>query len=430
MSNRKNFPSVVAFFTTFALIVAACTPAASPTVEPDAGLSGSLTIWAWDLPDTAFESCIPGFQETYPDAEFEVVSVPWGDIHTKLATAIEAGTGAPDLSIVEGYFMPTFAGPGVVDLTDKVNPYRDTIAEAKFVEVEYDGRVWGVPWDLPPAVLLYRSDLFEEAGITEIPETWDEYIDVLGPQIAATGDRFLLAIDPTTAVAFYWYRTLLAQVGSGYFDSDGNVLLGDEKSIQVAQWMADAIDQGAALTGVQYFEGPSWWSALKDDRVASMVGATWMVGMMKDQVPEQEGLWRAAPLPVFNEGDPPVSYLGGSSVIIPSQSENQELAWLFTEYCILTKEGNTAIFDATDIWPGYLPMFDEEAFDAPDPYFGDQAVGRLFADLNPLVGPYYYTQQMDEAETIVNDHLFLILTGAEDAETGIKAAAEEIKNIQ
>jgi lactose/L-arabinose transport system substrate-binding protein len=412
-----------------ALVAMACA-SATPTEPEVEGPSGKITVWAWDLPDDAFASCIPGFQAKYPDnpIEVEVVSVPWSDIHTKLATAIEAGSGAPDLSIVEGYFMPTFAGPGVVDLTDKVEPYRDRIAPAKFVEVESDGRVWGVPWDLPPAVLLYREDLFEEAGITEIPKTWDEYVNVLGPKLAENG-HFLMAIDPSTATAFYWYRALLAQIGSGYFDENGDVLLGDEKSVRVAQWMADAIDKGDALTGVQYFEGPSWWSALKDNKVASMVGATWMVGMMKDQVPEQAGLWRAAPLPVFEEDDPPVTYLGGSSVIIPSQSTNQETAWAFVEYCLLTVEGNKAIFDATNVWPGYLPMFADEAFDTPDPYFGGQAIGRIFADLNPQVGPYYYTEKMDQAETIVNDHLFLILTGAEDAESGIKAAAEEIKAL-
>jgi lactose/L-arabinose transport system substrate-binding protein len=420
MSNLQQRKYLFGVLMVLALVAMACTTTApsSPEVE---GPSGKITVWAWDLPDVAFESCIPGFQAKYPDnpIEVEVVSVPWGDIHTKLATAIEAGTGAPDLSIVEGYFMPTFAGPGVVDLTDKVEPYRDSVAPAKFVEVEADGRVWGIPWDLPPAVLLYRADLFEEAGITEIPETWDEYVNELGPKFAEDG-RYLMAIDPSTATAFYWYRALLAQIGSGYFDENGNVLLGDEKSIRVAQWMADAVENGAALTGVQYFEGPTWWSALKDDKVASMVGATWMVGMM----------WRAAPLPVFEDDDPPVTYLGGSSVIIPSQSTNQETAWAFAEHCLLTLEGNQTIFEATNVWPGYLPMFADETFDTPDPYFGGQPIGRTFADLNPQVGPYYYTEQMDQAETIVNDHLFLILTGEEDAESGIKAAAEEIKALK
>lgn len=36
----------------------------------------------------------------------------------------------------------------------------------------------GVPFVALDSVMFYNKDLFEEAGITEVPTTWDELVDV------------------------------------------------------------------------------------------------------------------------------------------------------------------------------------------------------------------------------------------------------------
>ena len=43
---------------------------------------------------------------------------------------------------------------------------------------EYQGHPYNVPYGLDSYVMYYRTDLFEQAGIEKVPETWDELIEV------------------------------------------------------------------------------------------------------------------------------------------------------------------------------------------------------------------------------------------------------------
>ncbi len=419
-------------------VLGACAPqptaapaGVAPTAGASADLEGSITCWGWDPCDKAFQSNVDSFKAKFPKANVNVVNVSWDDLHTKLAASIEAGMGAPDVCVVEGYMTPKFHGKGTLDLTERMAPYMDKIVPGKLGEVQSEGKIWGVPWDTPPALLLYRSDYFEEAGITEIPKTWDEFVNDVGPKVTKGGERYLFGMDPNTAITFYWYRPLLYQIGSGYFDKDGNVILGDDKSMKVLQWMYDAVNtKKVAMTGIEYFEGPSWFSALKDGKIASIFGAPWMIAMMKDQNPEASGKWKAAPLPVFEGDDPTTTVLGGASVIIPEQTKYPELAWKFVEHTLLTVEGGVSICKSAGIWPSYLPALQDKFFDEPDPYFGGQAVGRAFADVTAKVPVAYFGKNFPSAEReIVRPHIVKILNNEEKIDEGIKAAVDALKAL-
>ncbi|MFQ9873842.1 extracellular solute-binding protein [Waltera sp.] len=39
----------------------------------------------------------------------------------------------------------------------------------------YNGELYSVPFFVHTPVVFYRTDLFEAAGITEFPKTWEEY---------------------------------------------------------------------------------------------------------------------------------------------------------------------------------------------------------------------------------------------------------------
>ena len=415
-----------------ALALSGCKPQSAPAAETVAGeAEGKITAWAWEPLNEAFNALLPGFQSKYPKIEVEVVTVPWDNIHTKLSTAIESGNGGPDLCSVEGYLMPNYAGPGVMDLTQKLEPYRSQIAPGKFNEIEVDGKLWGIPSDPPPGALLYRADVLEEAGITEIPETWDEYVSVVGAAVFKEGERYLFGMDGENSPTFYWWRPLAAQLGSGYFNKDGSVALDGEGAIRVTQFMHDVQNTYKyALKGVNYWESPAWWSALKDNKVVSAVAAPWMISMLKQEVPEQAGLWRLAPMPVFDSGNPKSALLGGASCVIPSTSKNQELAWLFAEYAMLTKEGCITQYQAGGIWPSYLPSFEDPIFDEADDYFGGQKVSRLYGDLTGSVSGVVYTRNFAEVDqNIVRPHLYKIFNDEEGVADGMKAAAEEVRAL-
>ena len=64
-------------------------------------------------------------------------------------------------------------------------------------------------------------------------------------------------------------------------------------------WILEQIDAGIAA---QEPSGDALWAAFKDGTQISKVGADWYAGFFKDNAPELEGLWKAAPLPAWEEG--------------------------------------------------------------------------------------------------------------------------------
>ncbi len=93
-----------------------------------------------------------------------------------LLGALAAGNG-PDIFMIHNSWMP--------DFQDKIVPmpkYMGTEAEfrANFVDVVADdvisdGQMYGVPLFVDSLGLYYNKDIFNAAGITHPPKTWDEF---------------------------------------------------------------------------------------------------------------------------------------------------------------------------------------------------------------------------------------------------------------
>ncbi len=41
---------------------------------------------------------------------------------------------------------------------------------------EYDGKIYGLPFDACLLLLAYREDVYKELGL-KVPETWEEYLE-------------------------------------------------------------------------------------------------------------------------------------------------------------------------------------------------------------------------------------------------------------
>jgi len=93
-----------------------------------------------------------------------------------LLDALAAGNG-PDIFMIHNSWMPDF-----VDKTVPVPEYMMTEQDFRnnFVDVAaddfiIDGQIYGVPLSVDSLALYYNKDIFNAAGITQPPKTWDEF---------------------------------------------------------------------------------------------------------------------------------------------------------------------------------------------------------------------------------------------------------------
>ncbi len=395
-----------------------------------AELKSEITVWAWSQPALAMASTVPDFNEKYPGVKVNIVELPWVEVHNKLLIALSVNSGAPDVSYLEGIMSSKYAGEHLLELTDKLEPFMAQIVDAKWGEVHdprYPDKKYGVPTDVGPAGMYYRVDFLEEAGIEGLPETWDEFRAV-GRKLKAQG-KYLMSWDYIRArtLAFYYFRPLLLQLQSGYYDKYGNVLLGDEASVQVTELLYDLVNTDQIVYMDALYREPPWWSAIKSGDIGAIFGGAWMAGLLKFEAPELEGAWTFAPVPAFEKGGNRATNQGGASVCIPAQSKNQEAAWEFVKNAFLTKKSVVAMYKEWNTFPVIMNAYDDPVFSEPDPYFGGQQVGLIWTKLATEIASYYYMPTSIEDEDRVNLALIDILQGKVDIQEGLNQTAEAIK---
>lgn len=120
------------------------------------------------------------FLEEHPWITLNKV-VKEGDPGNEFYQAVAAGN-APDLIRVSFTMMNSYMASNILE---PLNRYVENWDEWENYTQEYvdmftvDGNIYGVPSSVSPMLFGYNKALFEEAGISEPPKTWDEALESL-----------------------------------------------------------------------------------------------------------------------------------------------------------------------------------------------------------------------------------------------------------
>ncbi len=288
-----------------------------------------------------------------------------------------------------------FTGPledvGFLDLTDRLKRegLLDAINAPSFSPWTSRGRVFGLPHDVHPVMLLYRADVVEAAGIDMAKiETWEDYFRLLRPlMIDVNGDgrvdRYLLNASPASQNAT---ELLLLQAGGTVFDEHDRLTINSRRNAwflaRLATWHAGPnkpcrySDLVNSASGQQLF---------LDGMVVGVLTPDWLAGLIKQQVPGLAGKVKLMPLPAWEHGGRRTSVWGGTMLGLPKTSPASEATWEFAKAIYLSRATAENLFRATGIVTPVKAHWSNPIYDQPDPFFNGQPIGRLFLDLAPSV---------------------------------------------
>src|SRR5215207_3437244 len=343
-----------------------------------------LTFWTW-VPDIENEVAL--FEEKYPEIDVKVENVGQGLAHyQKLRSAIEAGEGAPDVAQVEFQYIPSFVLPeSLLDLT----PYGADDLSGDFVDwawnqVATDEAVWAVPQDVGPMGNLFREDILAQAGITEPPATWEEYATAARAVKDATGSYIsnLGATQAGQMIGLFW------QAGVKPFGYDGaetvTIDVNSDGAKEVATYWTDLIQQDLISTDVDFQD--EWYQGLASGKYAGWLTAAWGPIFLQGTAEGTSGLWRAAPLPQWEEGEQVAGNWGGSSDAVLASSENPIAAYELAKF--INNDPESAMMLATEqfLYPPQVSVLEDPAFvDQASEFYGGQEVNKLFAEISTTV---------------------------------------------
>lgn len=115
---------------------------------------------------------------------------------SKLTTVMQSGEPPDIFQSWGGGVMIEYAKVGLLkditpDLDADNGAWRATFSPGALGVYAYEGKNYGVPWDMGMVGIWYNKALFDQAGITSPPKTWNELLDAVR-KLKAAGITFMV----------------------------------------------------------------------------------------------------------------------------------------------------------------------------------------------------------------------------------------------
>lgn len=218
-----------------------------------------ITIWEAAWGTDAYEDTLKKLAEEATAAHIdgknirvEVQCIPWDGYYETFMTAYTTGTN-PDIACQASTAPAQYNDlEAVMDLTPIVdaikeeNPdFYEQVGEVAFNFVkDAEGKQIGLPFAIDGTGMIYNKEVFEKAGITELPTNYDELTEA-AEKIKAIGvTPFAFRANHCSLSNF-----LIFSNGGYNIDTDYTILLDDEKAIHMLDIVQNWWDNGYIAEG-------------------------------------------------------------------------------------------------------------------------------------------------------------------------------------
>lgn len=416
----------IAIFATAALGLSACSSGSSGDSGTDAK-GETLDVWIMQgtnaESDDFFDRVGDAFSER-TGATLNVEMVQWADAHDRFVTAIAGGT-TPDVAETGTTWTAEFAEAGAL------TPIGDYVTEegldGQLVEglVEagtLDDDLYGMPWYAGVRSVVYRTDIFEAAGIA-VPTTWAQFQDAALALKTSNPDIIPF---PVAGDAEYLTYPWVWGAGGEVATKSGDTWtsgLDSAKSQAGIQFYTDlALKSGSSTAGATTWKETDILDNFAQGKVGMAIMGSWTPATIIEKNPDLEGKIGSFAIPGQDDGISP-SMLGGSHLTMFESSENKDLAWEFMDL-MTTGEFATEWATQSGYFPGETSALDATVADADEitkPFAEQMVEGGASLPVTPNFGAV-------QAKKTTNTMIQSILSGEKTvAQASADAAAEMTK---
>ncbi len=405
----------------------ATTSAPASETASAAPLSGSITVWSWDVAAAALKRLAADFTAAHPGTTVDVQDIGYDNAYDKISVGLQSGSGLPDIVTVETDHMQPYISKfptGFLDISDRAADLKAQFDASKWAaSSDANGHLFSLPWDSGTVGIFYRRDYFEKAGIDPATiKTWDDFV-AAGEKVKAATGKGMINVDVSGSDSIW--AELMQQQGASYFDADGKITVNGPEAVKAMTLLKTLYDKGL-------IDNQQGWdarvSAATKGSSATQATGVWWYGTLTSEMPELSGKFGVTPLPVFEAGGADTSNNGGSTLAIPATSANPDLAWAFTEFALADAKNQASMLEKEGLFPSYVPAYKEPVMTAPSEFFGGQPVFQVFGDLTPRIPAITYTADNSTASDIMTATQAAILTGGKDIKAALDDAAKQIAN--
>jgi multiple sugar transport system substrate-binding protein len=334
-------------------ILAVALTATGCTAGPSSEGPVELTFWHGytEADGDVLEQIVADFNESQDGVVVTTEINPWAVIDDTLLPALSAGNG-PDIVAMPAERLPVYADRGAFVALDDF--YADPANNASDVNpgavemVTVGGTAYGVPTGFVPLAVYYNKALFEAAGITEPPATWDEWVKVAEElTVDANGDgtpeQYGVVLPDHATVANGLWPSLFYGNGGDIVEGGDTAVIDSPENLETLEFWQDAIVNGKiSPTGVDGIEADGIFSA---GQAAMTIGGPWMVFIAADNGID----YGIAPIPAGPEAQAASAI--GVSMAITDTDDDAKAAAAQDFFAYFLNDENSVAWSLGSGWP-------------------------------------------------------------------------------
>jgi N,N'-diacetylchitobiose transport system substrate-binding protein len=374
-----------------ALLATACAPQTSSNSSSDEDeKTGTLRVWLFQEVGNApkqkvVDSVVAGFEKAHQGTKVDVEYIPIDTRAQRVKAAFNDPASAPD---VMEYGNTDTAGyvkdGGLLDVTKEFGEWgeaKDTDPTAK-QSVTVDGKLYGAPFYVGVRALYYRTDVFEELGLS-VPRTMDELVSTAREIRAARPELYGLVVGGAYtygAMPFVWANGgELANGKSGSYASGIDSAQARKGIKAYTSLFGDDNCPAAKCAGMG---GNDTISAFAAGKAGMAIGGDFSHTAV--EAGKVKGKYAVVPLPGVKSGSIAPAFAGGNNIGVLKSTSHRTLAVQLMEQ-LASKKTQGELFDAMGFLPTFTDVRQQVAQQEPfvKPFVRTLSAGTKFVPASP-----------------------------------------------
>ncbi len=338
------------------LVLAACAPATptpapqqtpteeeAPAAEPATQPPAEKVVVTWWHISTAedhkalWQQFADEYMAAHPNVEIQITVLENEAFKSKMTTVMQSGDPPDIFQSWGGGVMIEYAKAGLLqDITPYLDAdggaWRSTFSPGALGVYAYQGRNYGVPWDMGMVGFWYNKALFAQAGIEAPPTTWSEFLNVVKKLKAAGITPIALGAGDKWPAMFYW-AYLATRIGgqeafNKAYSRQGS--FADQPFIEAGKKIQELLALEPFQDG---FLGATYGdqaTLMGNGKAAMELMGQWAPAVQKDNSPDKQGIgdnlgWFPFPMVEGGAGDPNDAFGGGNGFAIGKNAEPEAI---------------------------------------------------------------------------------------------------------
>ncbi|MGN0394640.1 MAG: ABC transporter substrate-binding protein [Coprococcus sp.] len=247
---------------------------------------------------------------------------------------------------------------------------------------EYDGQVYGIPSTGNANGIVYNKKVFEQAGITELPKTPDEFIDAL-QKIKDNTDAIPLYTNYAAGWTFEQWEPHISGTATGKSDYMNQTLLhtaapftdpGDGTgAYNVYKILYDAVAKGLTEDDYSTTDWEGSKGMINNGEIGCMVLGSWAFPQMQAGGPNPDDIgYMPFPITVNGKQYASAGPNYGYGINVKASDDNKiasmiYVKWLTEESHFAYNEGGIPIAKSETEWPEVYSVFNDVELVTDDP---------------------------------------------------------------